>query len=42
MMYENPEEIETGTYDESGACDDFDFAEVEYDYGETNVQGYEE
>ena len=42
VMYENSEEMETGTYVESGACDDLDFAEVEYDYGEVDVQGYEE
>jgi hypothetical protein len=43
-MYDNSEEIETGAYDESGTCGDFDsdFAEVEYEYGEVDVQGYEE
>jgi hypothetical protein len=41
-MYDNSEEVETGAYDESGSCGDFDFAEVEYEYGEADVQGYEE
>ena len=41
-MYENSEEMETSTYVESCNCDDLDFAEVEYDYGEVDVQGYEE
>ena len=41
-MCDNYEEVEVGAYDESGACADFDFTEVEYDYGEADVQGYEE
>ena len=41
MMYEISGEIKTSN-DESSACNDFDFDELEYDYGETDVQGYME
>jgi hypothetical protein len=41
-MYDNSEEVETVAYYESGTCGEFDFAEAEYEYGEADVQGYEE
>jgi hypothetical protein len=42
VIYESSEEIETGTGDESGACNDFDFARVEYEYEGADIQGFEE
>ena len=41
MMYEISRKIKTSN-DESSASNDFDFDELEYDYGETDVQGYME
>ena len=40
--FENSEEIENGTYDESGPLNDFGYSEVEYVYEEVDNQGYEE
>jgi hypothetical protein len=42
VLYESSEEIETGTCDDSGACNEFDFAEVESEYMGADVQGSEE
>lgn len=34
--------METGTCDESGPCNEFDVAKVEYDHREDDDQGYDE